>query len=112
MITQEGTALHSAVSRRDIPIVKRLLSVPGIDPGLVNHLYKTPLTIAIYNYDMKMIKILLDFYGDNINSQYYYIVKVLFDLTHQSADVNIWKSVIRVVEIKSIEEHMCVEHTT
>lgn len=66
---EDGTALHAAVSKKDFPIVKRLLAVPGIDASLINLEYQSPLSIATRKHDIKMIDLFLDFLGEKIITQ-------------------------------------------
>lgn len=53
----------------NLEIVKRLLSIPGIDPSLYEPNNDTPLITAIINLNIEMINLLLDFYGPNLKSQ-------------------------------------------
>lgn len=47
-IGDKGTALSIAAQNNNLEIVKRLLSVPGIDPNLYSTNSKTPLIEAFY----------------------------------------------------------------
>lgn len=64
-----GTALNVSVFNKDIDIVKFLLTIPRIDPNLYEQSNYTPLITAIINFNMEIINVLLDFYGDKVEGQ-------------------------------------------
>ena len=64
-----GTALCESVSNGNIDIIKRLLSIPGIDLNSYNRNNETPLISAIVNYKIEIVNLILDFYGSDITSQ-------------------------------------------
>lgn len=68
-ISIDGTALNLAVKIGYIEIVKRLLSIPGIDPSLYEENNKTPLITAVESFDIMMMNVILDFYGPKIKTQ-------------------------------------------
>ena len=90
-ISSEGTALNKAVVLNEINIVKRLLSLPGIDPNLYAKNNNTPLVSAITNFNLDMINLILDFYGDDIESQAWQLnealKEVLLIISDQISDV-------------------------
>ncbi|KAK8875507.1 hypothetical protein M9Y10_005673 [Tritrichomonas musculus] len=57
--SKEGTALHIAVLYNDIDIVKRLISLPGIDINKICYTYSTPLKIACDNNNSEIVDILI-----------------------------------------------------
>lgn len=73
MIDKDGTALNIAVRNNNTEIVKRLLSLPGINTTYYDFDDCTPLMTAITNFNIEMIDIFIDFYGDQIQSQIWQI---------------------------------------
>ena len=59
-LSSNGTALNVAVKLNEYDIVKRLLSVPGIDPNLYAKENITPLVSAITNFNLDIINLILD----------------------------------------------------
>lgn len=68
-LSENGTALNKAVIIDGYDIVKCLLSIQGIDSNLYAKNRITPLVSAITNFNLNIINLLLDYYGDNIESQ-------------------------------------------
>ena len=67
-MSSKGTALYMAVKNKNIDIVKRLLSISGINPSLRAN-DETPLIAAFSLFNMEMINLFYDFYAENIQSQ-------------------------------------------
>lgn len=67
--SKNGTALTIAVSHNNLDIVKRLLSLPGINVNLYNKEDQTPLILAVSNFNFEILNAILEFYGDDIESQ-------------------------------------------
>lgn len=77
-ICKNGTALNIAVCNNDIQIVRRLLSVPGINPSLYESNGFTPLISAVScSSDIEILNELLQFYGDDIQFQSWQIYNAL-----------------------------------
>lgn len=68
-LSENGTVLNKAVIIDGYDIVKRLLSIQRIDPNLYVKNSITHLVSAITNFNLNIINLLLDYYGDNIESQ-------------------------------------------
>ena len=79
-LSEDGTALNKAVILNEYDIVKRLLSVPGIDPNLYSENHITPLVSAISNFNLDIINLILDFYGEKIESQKWQLDEALGSL--------------------------------
>ena len=112
----EGTALMNAVKFNDIKIVKRLLSVPGIDPSLYNQYKEYPLTMAIKNNCYEIVDELLKFFGDDFQSNYWMFSSAFYSLSKQinnglSSDDKYWKIVKRFFQLKSIDPNFCDQST-
>ena len=67
-ISKNGTALSIAVKLKNIDIVKILLSISGIEPS-INIDGETPLITAFSLFDIDIINLFFDFYGENIQAQ-------------------------------------------
>ena len=65
-MSKNGTALSLAVSLNDLIIVKRLLSIPGINPSLCIKNKFSPFVNAIDNLNVEIMDAILDFYGPKI----------------------------------------------
>ncbi|KAK8880500.1 hypothetical protein M9Y10_003176 [Tritrichomonas musculus] len=83
-----GTVLNYAVSMNYLDIVKRLLSVPGIDVNLCSIQDDPPLIVAIKSLNIEATDLLLDFYGDTIQSQLNQICFALSELEDSYALIN------------------------
>lgn len=68
-VRNNGTALSTAVYYSCTPIVKRLLSIPGINASIPFNGYETPLSIAVKNNNLEIVDILINFYGDSIKNK-------------------------------------------
>lgn len=68
-LSENGTVLNKAFIIDGYDIVKRLLSIQRIDPNLYVKNSITHLVSAITNFNLNIINLLLDYYGDNIESQ-------------------------------------------
>ncbi|KAK8837461.1 hypothetical protein M9Y10_036458 [Tritrichomonas musculus] len=110
----EGTALISAIRSDDLDIVKRLLSVPGIDPSLENMQGDNAFITAIMNYNLDIIDAIIDFYGDDIHN-HAWIYKALQTLSRRMSNDNPrdieWKVIQRLFKIKSIDLNFCDDYT-
>lgn len=82
------TALLLAVEKQNLPIVKRLLSIPGINPNLVNKSNEYPLISSIKLNNIEIIDALLDFYGEEFQSNTWMITDVM------NALINLYKNKI------------------
>lgn len=80
-VKSNGTVLHLATNNNDLEMVKFLLTVPGINPNLVDSNKNTPLTITIFRLKIDIMNAFLDYYGDNIQSQMWQINRALFVIT-------------------------------
>lgn len=75
-IDRNGSAINIAVKSGKIKIVKRLLSIPGIDLKIcVNN--ETPLVSAFSSFNLDIINLFYDYYGDDIQSQTWQINEAL-----------------------------------
>ena len=75
-----GTALLIAVSKNNLPIVKRLLSLPGIDASLYCTRNETPFIKAINDLNIEMVDQFISFYGENILKQKWQIDTIINDI--------------------------------
>ena len=107
----DGTALHIACKNKDLDIVKRLLSIPGIDPSLYNHQNETPLFIAIKNFDINIVDAILNFYGDKIQSKIWIIDDIFRYLLRNLGNKELWTIIKRFFEIKSINPNFFDQET-
>ena len=126
-----GTALSVAVENGDLQIVKKLLSLPGINPSLYSHQNATPLTTAICRCDLEITNAILDFYGDDIQDQRWQINEALtkiFDDSPRSGfsfgkrkenenekeekKKKIVTILLRILEIKSINPNLHFNNKT
>ncbi|KAK8839179.1 hypothetical protein M9Y10_032106 [Tritrichomonas musculus] len=80
-ISEKGTALNIAVSSNKKEIVELLLSVQGINPSLYYESHKAPLITAIEKNNIDLINLILDFYGDNIQSEAWQLNEILHKYT-------------------------------
>ena len=74
---RDGTALSIAVTNNNLLIVKRLLSIPGIDPNLFGANNNSPLIEAVEKRNLDIFDAILDFYGENICQQRWMINKII-----------------------------------
>lgn len=86
-ISYRGTALNVAVNKNNIQIVKRLLSIHGINPNLYSVDNCTPLISAITKLNLEITNVLLDFYGDKIKSQMWQLNKALKRILRQLSGI-------------------------
>lgn len=73
-------------------MVQFLLTVPGIDPDLYNIQNHTPLITAIINFNMDIMNLLLDFFGEKIQSQMWqlnYTLKLILDMLSDNEESNL-----------------------
>lgn len=111
-ISDKGTALNIAVCNNDIAIVKRLLSVPGINPNLYIGNKITPLISAIDDLNLDMINLILDYFGDDIQSNLWQINNSLENILrtmisdgngNKCVDKNTLLVLDRLVQIKNVD---------
>lgn len=110
-IDQTGTALTIATSNNNLSIVKKLLSIPGINPNLYDNNGATPLMIAIKNYNIDIFNTIIEFYNEDIQSYKWQIEKaiknyLILSNKNQDEKVNEKKKnsmLIRISEIKFID---------
>ncbi|KAK8842926.1 hypothetical protein M9Y10_025792 [Tritrichomonas musculus] len=103
-----GPVLSLAVHDNNVPIVKRLLSVPGIDPNLYDKSNITPLISAIINLNIDLVDMIINFYGSNIQSQIWQlnegIKRILLKLSSSHRkDTRILAILNRLIEIDNID---------
>ncbi|KAK8838502.1 hypothetical protein M9Y10_033130 [Tritrichomonas musculus] len=114
-INHEGTALLIAVKYSDIDIVKRLLSVPGINPSSANMHGENVLIAAVMNGNVDILDAILDFYGDDFQNHVWLYTGTFQALLRKMADENpkdeYWKVLKRFCEFKSIDLNLCEEYT-
>lgn len=76
-LSKDGRAICIAVKNNDLNIVKRLLSVPGIDLNVRNTDGYTALIQAIYDLNIVAVDIILAYYKDNMQSQMWQFYLIL-----------------------------------
>lgn len=87
-LSEDGTALNIAVSLNQLDIVKRLLSIPGIDPSLFGKNKQTPLVTSISKLNFDIFNAILDFYGTSINSQQFQLDEAVNQLSTMLLNTN------------------------
>lgn len=108
--SSEGTALHIACINNNLDIVKLLLSVPGIDPSLVDQQNHTTLLIAIENENFDIFNAIIDFYGDDFQYHMNFLMVTLNSI--QCYQENHWKYLKRIMEIKSLDPNLYYQQST
>lgn len=81
-VFENGTVLCIAVENKNLLIVKRLLSIPGINLNLYNKKQETPLLIAVKNFNLDISTEILNYYDKNDLSQemqFNQCFKILFE---------------------------------
>ena len=110
-----GTAIHIASSSKDLDIVKRLLSVPGINPGLFNKSHENALSAAITNYDIEIVDAILNFYGEGIVNNTSLVMNafqtIQTNLKGTQVDKLMWNIVMRFLSIKSLDPNVILDST-
>ena len=108
--TYNGTALFSACLSNDIEIVKRLLSIPGIDPSIFNPFidYNCNGRRDIFTIGLDIIDTIITFYGDNIQSEAHAIHNILNEFAREidynvNVDKLLWEKSIHFLRIKCID---------
>ena len=79
-VWDDGTALIKAVCNNNIEIVRRLFTVPGVNPSIYYSKGKKiqfPLTIALKKKKIEIINAILDFYGENLQNQNLQLTKAM-----------------------------------
>ena len=106
-ISIDGTALNLATKLNDLSIVKRLLSLQGINPDICDSKGMTPImNVNIHNYEM--IDLFLDFYCKNIVYKFrelnHLIQKIFegFQIENQIENSNLFILLDRILEISNI----------
>ncbi|KAK8843709.1 hypothetical protein M9Y10_024774 [Tritrichomonas musculus] len=97
-ISQAGTALSIAINNNNLAIFNRLLQLPGIDPNLEDSDGYTSFMLAIINLNIEMVGNLVDFYGDQIQLQFWQLPKAILGLKSKYLGIN--KQVTSEVESK------------
>ena len=109
---QQRNAFSEACINNDLAIVKRLLSVPGIDP---NSSYF--LNNSIWQLDIDIIDVILNFYGDNTQPLLQGIYTTLDHIVdnfkyHENIDNTPWELIIRLLSIKLIDPNSYFDRST
>lgn len=107
---EKGTPLHFAVINNKLDFVKRLLAVPGINPNLYSFGYETPLCAAVTNIYVDIVDAILDFYGDDIQSQIWQVNESLKCLVPCSLNKNGIAILNRLVRIENVDLNIYTEN--
>lgn len=104
-LSDQGTALNIAVEKKNIEIIKLLLSLPGIDPSLYSKTNKTPLITACDKENYESFDLILNFYGDSIQSQSWQLNEILrkFTLSYNRCYLDTLKILKRLLMIKGLD---------
>lgn len=89
-VSKNGTCLIIAVKNKNLGIVKRLLSIPGINPSLYCYNNETALTKSVKIMDLDILNAILDFYGDKIQQNRWMIneaIKSFIDVKQKTSSV-------------------------
>ena len=110
---QQRNAFSEACINNDLAIVKRLLSVPGIDPSLYENKDQTPLICSIVNLNYDIMCEILNFYGDDIQSHMCLLLNFAksffqkYTTRNRKIADNGWKIIKRLTEIKCFDINFC-----
>ena len=64
--SEDGTALHLAITKDSLEILQKLLTIPSINPYMYDKNNQTPLMLAVNQMRFPMIKEIISFSGKNI----------------------------------------------